>query len=103
MFGAIILLAAVTSAPSNVKAADLLRQATRIPKGLFYLAEQPSGAMFCNDVLSKRQERLFDARFGVRYNRLVAVVSEREGLALQLQSGYELSPSCCGLMSAPPA
>lgn len=80
MFGVIILLAAVTNAPSSVKAADLLKQASRIPKDLFYLAEQPSGIMFCNDGLSKSQERLFDARFGIRYNRLVAVVSEREGL-----------------------
>lgn len=69
------------AASQNIKAASLLREATTIPKDLFYLAARPSGTMFCNKKLKERQNRAFDKRFGKRFNRLVVAVTSREGLS----------------------
>lgn len=77
----LIALVIATSAPLlPVKAADLLERGFQIPMNLFYLAQLPSGTMFCEKARKLRQTRKFDKRYGIRFNKLIEVVREREGL-----------------------
>ena len=75
-----IALAALSAPSLPLRASDLLREGFGIPRDLFYLAQQPSGTVFCDKTLRRRQNREFDKRYGDRFSRLVKVVREREGL-----------------------
>lgn len=75
-----ILLALAPVPNGSVKASELLHRGQSIPKTLFYAAEGPSGAMFCNASLRKRQNHLFDQRYGRRFNRLITVMAAHDGL-----------------------
>ena len=71
---------AMATVPQTVKAVNSFKPASQVPKDLFYLAAIPSGAMFCDDALKRRQTKAFDKRFGKRFNRLIDVVRVRKGL-----------------------
>lgn len=82
----LLMISALAASPVSsppVKARDLLQESHRIPKDLFYLAQKPSGVMACDNTLRRQQNREFDRRYGRRFNRLVEVISAREGLGWQ--------------------
>lgn len=69
-----------TGQVAELRAETMLAQAFEMPKDLFYLVQSPSGTMFCDKGLKRRQARRFDKRYGSRVNRLASVIAAREGL-----------------------
>jgi hypothetical protein len=74
-----LALLALQTAPA-LQAEQLLQQAGTMPKDLFYLAQRPSGTMFCDNRIQRQQGARFDKRYGPRLNRLAKIVVARDGL-----------------------
>jgi hypothetical protein len=76
----IFLMLSALAASLPFEARNLLKEGFSVPRDLFYLAQVPSGTMFCDKALRSQQNREFDRRYGERFGRLIKVVTEREGL-----------------------
>lgn len=56
-------------------------RARDVPQDLYYLAERPSGIMFCDKRLKTRQARRFEKRFGPRLKKVIAAAVAKDGAA----------------------
>ena len=59
---------------------DLLMRAREVPQDLYYLAQRPSGIMFCDKRLKARQNRRFEERYGLRLTKVIAAEVAKDGL-----------------------
>lgn len=67
-----LLAFALFTSTSDRSAIDLLLREREVPQDLYYLAQRPSGIMFCDKRLKARQTRRFEERYGLRLKKVIA-------------------------------
>ena len=100
MLAVALLLAVPSRANQPISATDLVHDAFRLPKDLFYAALIPSGARFCDQAAGRRQARAFDQRFGKRVNALASAITARDGLGWA--DDDVITTDCVGFDADPP-
>jgi hypothetical protein len=75
-----LLAIALFASTTDQSAIERLHRAREVPKELYYLAQRPSGIMFCDQRLKARQTRRFEERYGLRLKRLIAAEEAKDGL-----------------------
>lgn len=71
---------ALLAPTSDTGVIDLLRRERVVPVDLYYLAQKPSGIMFCDSRLGRRQAERFDKRYGFRLKNVIAAETAKNGL-----------------------